>query len=152
MSRDCTGEPPGELIWIATAGAFLIPKARSIAVAQAASESPWRSGVTAPIVPVSRKTGIVVPFDPKSDGMRSESTVAPKIRMTRRCAARGHPGLRGAPNRTCGLSVVYADKVNKGGSAAACGAGCRQLATDRKSARWMREGPNMASDSHEPQI
>src|SRR5882724_9596186 len=55
--RDCTGEPPGELITSATAFAFFIEKARSSVLATPASDMPGRSGVTAPITPDSRTTG-----------------------------------------------------------------------------------------------
>src|SRR5579883_2083994 len=78
MSRDCTGEPPGELICIATAGAFLKEKARSIAFAQDAIVSPGRRGVTAPMVPLSRRTGINAPLDRSHLGtMRSQAEVRP---------------------------------------------------------------------------
>ena len=63
MSRDCTGEPPGELICSATAGASLMEKARSMAPAQAAMVSPCRKGVPAPMVPVRRTTGITGPLE-----------------------------------------------------------------------------------------
>src|ERR1700744_3480080 len=55
--RDCTGEPPGELITSATALAFLVANARSSVRAMPASDIPGRSGVTAPITPDSRTTG-----------------------------------------------------------------------------------------------
>src|ERR1700722_473802 len=55
--RDCTGEPPGELITSATALAFLVAKARSSILATPASDMPGRSGVTAPITPDNRTTG-----------------------------------------------------------------------------------------------
>src|SRR3954463_5421729 len=55
--RDCTGEPPAELITSASAFAFLIANARSSVLAMPASDMPGRSGVTAPITPDSRTTG-----------------------------------------------------------------------------------------------
>src|SRR5258708_8035539 len=58
--RDCTGEPPGELIDSATALAFLIENARSSVRATPASVMPGLSGVTAPITPESRTTGTTV--------------------------------------------------------------------------------------------
>src|SRR5258706_1354341 len=57
MRFDCTGEPPGELMTIATLGSFDIVKARSMAPAAVASERPGRSGVAMPIGPDRRKTG-----------------------------------------------------------------------------------------------
>jgi hypothetical protein len=65
---DCTGEPPGELMVIATLGNFEALKAFSMAPASDAKASPGRSGVTMPIAPVKRRTGTIGPRLKKSIG------------------------------------------------------------------------------------
>src|SRR3954447_348496 len=59
ICRDCTGEPPGELITSATALALRVAKARSSILATPPSVMPGRNGVTAPITPASRTTGTI---------------------------------------------------------------------------------------------
>src|SRR5690349_13027670 len=69
MRRDCTGEPPGELSEIATAGASLKAKAFSIRPAVPASESAGRSWLPpAKIAPCSRITGMVIPSERRRFG------------------------------------------------------------------------------------
>src|SRR6476661_7713122 len=70
MSTDCTGEPPGELIWMATALAPRMEKAFSIAEAQVESVSPGRSGVDRPMAPLNLSTGIRVPRPVQAAGRR----------------------------------------------------------------------------------
>src|SRR3990170_2843056 len=57
MSIDCTAEPPGELIWMATALAPRMEKALSMAEALVDRARPGRSGVTTPIGPLNLRTG-----------------------------------------------------------------------------------------------
>ena len=54
---DCDGEPPGELIMIATARALRTEKARSSVLAVVASIRPGRSGDETPMTPDRRTTG-----------------------------------------------------------------------------------------------
>jgi hypothetical protein len=54
---DCTGEPPGELIWIAMVGSLDRLNARSRAAAVVASDKPGRNGVAMPMGPANRSTG-----------------------------------------------------------------------------------------------
>src|SRR6478735_4038488 len=70
MSTDCTAEPPGELIWMATALAPRMEKAFSIAVALVESVRPGRSGVDKPMAPLNLSTGISAPRPVQAGGRR----------------------------------------------------------------------------------
>ena len=59
---DCTGEPPGELIEIATAGAFLIEKAFLIISSCPAKSIPCLNLPTFPMTPLSLMCGIIFFF------------------------------------------------------------------------------------------
>ena len=57
MRCDCTGDPPGELMQMATDGALESVKAFSMAAAAVAIDKPGRKGVAMPIGPEKRSTG-----------------------------------------------------------------------------------------------
>jgi hypothetical protein len=66
MRLDCTAEPPGELMTMATVGSFDSSKAFSMAPAHCAIDKPGRSGVTRPMGPEKRSTGTTGPPKPKN--------------------------------------------------------------------------------------
>src|SRR5690606_17674664 len=74
MRRDCTGEPPGELIEMATAGASGYENAfcRSAAV-DASDRRGWNWVPAAAIVPCNRRTGIVGFLERSDFGSRRET-------------------------------------------------------------------------------
>src|SRR6187549_11480 len=81
ISRDCTGEPPGELTTNATTGASLFSKARCSWWAQLASERPGLSGEDAAVImPERRTTGITTAFLRKRAGMRELSFMSAPAR------------------------------------------------------------------------
>src|SRR4051794_10150911 len=87
MRWDWTGDPPGELITIATLGSLEKLKALSIGPATDASASPGRRGVTMPIGPVKRSTGTTGPRLKRRIGVPSRGPsvtwAAPTIGLAR---------------------------------------------------------------------
>ena len=65
MSEDCVGEPPGELIIKAMAGAFLSENNLLINLSKEARERPDRIKPACPITPVSLNVGIFTDFEKK---------------------------------------------------------------------------------------
>ena len=64
---DCTGEPPGELIEMATAGVFLIEKAFLIISSCPAKSMPCLNFPTLPITPFNLMWGMIFFFFKKRE-------------------------------------------------------------------------------------